>query len=1431
MKSPFKFLDSYTKNDREIFFGRDREIEELYQKVFESKLLLVYGVSGTGKSSLIHCGLANKFQDTDWLPLVIRRGANMLESLATAIKNSSLTQMQGEIATASQFRKAVRSLYLDHYKPIYFIFDQFEEMFIFGTKEEDENFIKVLKFLLASEIQCRFIFILREEFLGWLSTFEKSVPGFFSNRMRVEKMDIGNARNVIEGPCKIFNIALEEGFADKMIEKLCPPKESEIELTYLQVYLDKIFRQVTKGIPEKTGSITFRISDLAKAGNVYDILGSFLDEQISHLPDPELAMTVLKAFVSARGTKRPASIEEIKEYTQTTGKNIDEKTINDLLNSFVNLRILQEKGKNEKYELRHDAIASKIFEKITLVEKELLEIRQLIENAYHNWQKRGVLLSAEDLQYIAPYESRLYLAEDHRKLIESSKKELIKARQRRRNLITAATVALIIILSGFTFWAVRERGKAVNNEKIANEERIKATASEKEAIIARDNAIESDKKAIASEKEAIAARNRAEESELRIKREKELTEIRERQARANNYNYLSKEIVTEDPTTALRLAEYALSLDPENKDIVSNLNSIYYDNSFYKVFSRYREGNLCQISPDWTKVISTNGRSAEITDLDGNNPRILIGHLVYGFTINDVHGFARNGYDNISSLAFSGDGNYIITGSNDKTARLWDIDGNILQIFTGHVLPVYAVAFSPDGNTVLTGSGDLTARLWDLQGNCLQVFNGHKFDVLSVAFSPDGNKILTGSADSTAILWDLQGNILQRFQGHTGYIRNVAFTPDGESILTGSYDHTVRLWDINGKMLHEFNGHSDNIRSLAFAPDGKRIITGSADKTARLWDLEGNTIQILKGHTGSVNFVAFSPDGKRILTFCTDGISRIWDLSQNVYKTFTGHTNIVYRVLFSPDGKTIMTLGVDRTIRLWDLDGNNKQTIKVFSNSVAFSPDGNTILTGMVTAQLLDLTGNVRKTFIGHTKGIMAVTFSPDGKTILTGAGDKTARLWDLNANTLQTFTGHSDVVTSVAFSPDGKTILTGSNDNTARIWDLNGNTIQVLSGHTDYVKSAVFSPDGRTILTGSDDKTARLWDLNGNTVQIFKGHSQYLNSAVFSPDGKLILTGSDDKTARLWDLNGNTLQILSGYLNPIYSVAFSPDGTKILTGSGDNTARLVNVKMPLNTFLRENSCAYLNPEQKLQYEIVKVDQVIKEKETSKLFEGLKFCLSQAKLPNNKNEKYLKEADVLIRKIWSNITSLKSREQFITYSLDLYALKPQKYLKDRIEESNQMLLSTTTKDEIKEVFDFYSEKCSNLDSVRIIMHLPESFIKIAERLYSIDTTARKTISIDLSGLSWPLLQYRQFKSSLDAVTFAIEADSTNQYNNITYPLALVLNNRFDEASKIYLKYYKKSIFNHLYGSYRLIYLGDISDLKKRGITHPDFGRVNELLNN
>jgi WD40 repeat protein len=1424
MSTPFKFLDSFTREDREIFFGREKEIEELYRKVFESKILLVYGISGTGKSSLIDCGLANKFQESDWLPIPVRRGGNVVESFATAIKQTALSAINFQVDTPKQFLKAIRSIYLDQYKPIYFIFDQFEELFIFGSAEERKSLAQLIKSIIESDLQCRFIISMREEYLAGITEFEKVIPSFYANRMRIEKMSLLNAVQAIEGPCRVQHIQLEEGFANALLERLSP-ESTEVELTFLQVALDRLYRGAQKQNKE---TVIFNKDLLKEVGNVSDLLGSFLDEQIAQLEDSDSALAVLKSFVSVKGTKRQMTSEEVQEYAHTLGKMIEEGTLQQLLQTFIHLRILRDKDQNNRYELRHDALAAKIYEKITLVEKELLEIRQLIENAYNAWEKRGVLLSSEDLQYVAPYESRLYLPDEQGRFIERSKKELVKVRHRRRQIISITVFILIIILGGFTVWALRERRNAIEKEKIAKAEKIRATASAQEALIARDNALESDRKAVASEKEALSARDRAEASEFKARKEKLIAEGKEIQARASNFNFLSKEVASENPTIALRLALYALSLDSGSGAIRNNLNRIYYDNSFYRIFYKDENASFLQISPDRKTIIAVNGRTARLTDLKGKNPHYLIGHVIHQFTLN-VHTVFRGGYDNIVCLAFSPDGSSVVTGSYDVTARLWDLQGNSMQLFTGHFYPVRAVAFSPDGKSIVTGSMDQTARLWDLKGTCRQVFTGHKGVLLSVSFSPDGQTILTGASDSTAILWDLHGSVLKRFIGHEGEVTKVSFSPDGRSVLTGSSDMTARLWDMNGSALQIFTGHQDAITSLVFSPDGKTILTGSADKTVRLWDLKGNQLQVFSGHNGRVKGIDFSPDGQSVLTSSGDGCYRIWDISQRNYSSLTGHENYVYRALYSPDGKTILTLSRDQSAKLWNTDGTCFRTFKLSSNAVAFSPDGKTVLTGFLTAQLLDLTGKSLQVFTGHTQQIRAVAFSPDGKTVLTGSLDKTARMWDRNGKILRIFNGHELGLTSVAYSPDGNLILTGSSDKTARLWNLNGELLQIFRGHDEAVNWVAFSPNGKTILTGSDDKTARLWNLDGTTLQVFAGHAQEVNSVAFSSDGSTIATGSDDKTTRLWDMKGNTLQIVSGQKGIIYSVAFAPDGKTLLTAAGDNTARLTTLKESLNQYLTQNAFEDLNLSQRLTYGTIQPGDLLNAGDVSEITDGLRYCLSQAKLEKYKRDLYLEWANKLYNSLSKKVKTTEERKSFISLGLDLYMLHPQKSIADAIEKANLQLTKASSLDELKEVYDFYSEICSSLDSSRIVLKMPEYFFQLAGNLASLDTIARHTISMDLSGLSWSLLQNRKFKASLDAARFSAESDSMNPYACITLPLALVLNDHFDQASQLYLKYSNSYMYGNMYKSYRLIYLQDMDALETKGIAHPDFARVRNLL--
>ncbi|UCG26915.1 MAG: hypothetical protein JSV24_08010, partial [Bacteroidales bacterium] len=472
--SPFKFLDAYSREDREIFFGRDREIEEMYQKVFEGKILLVYGISGTGKTSLINCGLANKFEESDWLPVTVRRGRNILESLLGEFQKhsvtppSSLTETSGPLPPGgdmpARIVKSLQSIYLDHFKPVYLIFDQFEELFIFGDREEREQFARVVKAVVDSDVQCRFIFSIREEYLAGVTEFELTISDFMDNRMRVEKMTRQHAVEVIEGPCRVQGIAVEEGFSEALLDKL-NPESNEVELTYLQVFLDKVFKMASENVqhptpniqlPNKEGKeqskIAFVKTLLEEIGDVSDLLGAFLEEQISVLEDPDNGLAILKSFVSIKGTKRQITEEEVLESSRSYGQEIDSDILKELIQNFVNLRILRDKDENGRYELRHDSLAAKIYEKITLVEKEIMEVRQLIENAYIYYQQRKILLSQEDLKYIETYEDRLFLTKELQAFVNASKADYIAKRKAFQRVIGISTVGFILIVVAIGYY-------------------------------------------------------------------------------------------------------------------------------------------------------------------------------------------------------------------------------------------------------------------------------------------------------------------------------------------------------------------------------------------------------------------------------------------------------------------------------------------------------------------------------------------------------------------------------------------------------------------------------------------------------------------------------------------------------------------------------------------------------------------------------------------------------------------------------------------------------------------------------------------------------------------------------------------------------------------------------------------------------------------
>lgn len=256
----------------------------------------------------------------------------------------------------------------------------------------------------------------------------------------------------------------------------------------------------------------------------------------------------------------------------------------------------------------------------------------------------------------------------------------------------------------------------------------------------------------------------------------------------------------------------------------------------------------------------------------------------HSFIVPNAHPSSGDMY--IRSVAFSPDSKLLVTGSEDKIVRIWNVEEKRLTwSLSGHQKEIYSVDYSPESSFVVSGSEDMHVKVWDvLQGKCISTLgdarNGPTRDVTSVVISPDGRLVASGSLDNVVRLWDIRMGFLKKLEGHFDSVYSVAFSPDGKTIASGSLDKTIKLWDVVGtgsSFRSSFQGHKDFVLSVAFSPCGNWLVSGSKDRSVQFWDLkEKVSLLMLQGHSNSVISVAMSGDMKSMATGSGDSRARIW---------------------------------------------------------------------------------------------------------------------------------------------------------------------------------------------------------------------------------------------------------------------------------------------------------------------------------------------------------------------------------------------------------------------------------------------------------------------------------------------------------------------------------------------------------------------------
>ena len=538
----------------------------------------------------------------------------------------------------------------------------------------------------------------------------------------------------------------------------------------------------------------------------------------------------------------------------------------------------------------------------------------------------------------------------------------------------------------------------------------------------------------------------------------------------------------------------------------------------------------------------------------------------------------------ITCQSISPDGRWLVTGSTDTTARVWDLSasdpGATPRVLRGHEGGIKCLSISPNSRWLVTGSWDGTARVWDLlasdDGLSPRILRGHEEGILCLSISPDGRWLITGSGnpifpvtrnrskDNTARVWDLSAvdpSASSRIlRGHENNIECLSISPNGRWLITGSRDKMARIWDLSAidpvASSRALRGHEDSIECLAISPDSRWLITGSRDKTARIWDLSavdpGASPRVLHGHDEGIGCVSISSDGHWLVTaagygfHAEDNAAKVWDLSASdpgaSVRIFDPENGITC-LGFSPDARWLVTGGNHAAV-VWDLFADHldlsRRVLTGFDGEVrclTFSSDGHwLVMAGDTMSRICDLTArNATVTpcvFRADTLELGFLAMSPNQRWLVaSGKLGNTAAMWDLSAAdpvaSRRLLDGHG----AVAITPDSRWLAIGGGvaEFSVGLWDLSESNPsrspdRVIRADNELINCMCISPDGRWLITGSEDNAARVWDLSATgpsaSPLVLRGHDSAIECLAISSDGRWLVTGSADTTVRVWDLS-----------------------------------------------------------------------------------------------------------------------------------------------------------------------------------------------------------------------------------------------------------------------------------------------------------------------
>ncbi len=1133
--APYQGLAPFEATDRSRFFGREAVTDEILRRLraqasgrTASRLVLVVGPSGSGKSSLLRAGVQARLE-AGALHSEPERGAGSWRTALMLPGEDPLASLRNAISQLPDQRRVL-------------IIDQLGEIFA-APAEIQEQFFSELE-----QLQSPGTLLLA----GLRASFYEqavAVPILFEamrrNPILLGPMNEEELRSAIVGPAHQAGVPVDEGLVEVLLADLAPREATGFahDAGALPLLSHALLRSW-----ELARWNRLSIADYRAAGGLYGAVRQTAEESYQQLtlPQRELArrlfMRLVRAPQDGPAVGRRAQRFELDalEDGDGGGGGSGRGQAAEVVERFVDARLLTVDA--ETVALSHEALLTAWPRLANWIEenRESLGLHRRLTDLTHEWLANDrdpeLLLRGGRLQLISDWVAEAghsaELNAPERELLEASQElalreqrsERRRSRQMRSLLATTvAMLALALVLVGVAMNANHNATTARNNAL----SRQLALQSASLAPIKPDLAMQ-----LALLAHRIAPTANATSALL----EASSGEMPTRLLGPTGPAYLSS------APAARRLAVAYSAAD--------SVRVYRLSGSVPRLLTTVRTGPTS--AQTFAVALSPDGR---LLAAGGTAQRVLLWSLQNPARPRQLATLALSG-GTVYGLSFSSDGGLLAAVNATGVVHLWSLRSGrpvtlpVLSDTTQGAL--HTVRFAPVGQELAAASSTGQVLIWrELSRRSLPLslqLTGTP-TINALGFNPSASELAAGGTDNLVYRWRLSGHgqpvALAPLHGFSNWVQSLTFSPNGRELAAGSSDNTLRLWSAQDGSAIAVLKQPAPITGAAFAPGGGRLISVDSAGTVRLWSLPAPTTFTA---TGSIFGLDFTTSGRELAVISSGakGAAQLWNTTDQATPSLianvpTGAFGAVAGAgALSADGRLLAVSNAKAQVQLFDV--SNPRTPRR--------------LGGPLT---------------GATPYIEQMSFSHGGRLLAAGDDGGHIHLWDVS-NPAQPVSepelkppGSAQIVLGVAFSPDDRLLASADTSGHVRLWDVsNPGHPRLLAevGHfAGYAYSVAFTPDGRTLVAGGADRTVRLWDISnprhpraiGSPLD---GPTSAIYSVAVNSDGSRVAAATTDGYVWLWtlsaDRNPKLLASLATSAGNFFSVSFRPHSNAVVAGGSD---------------------------------------------------------------------------------------------------------------------------------------------------------------------------------------------------------------------------------------------------------------------------------------